>query len=145
MRRCVIDNLGRFRISRPGFDVDTAAPQNMLLHESFLYSQPFLFRFVACPYGGTVSGNRDQPSSPISFSNPGTQLPSVAIFIVSSDSLVDFPARNALSTPQTGGVVSVPTWYTTYSLTNSSITLRFFTSTNTPAPLGAYIILFKRG
>lgn len=145
MKRCVIDKNGRFRISKPGFDVDTASLENMLLHESFFYSQPFLFRFVPCPYSGTSSSNRDQNAPTITFSNPGTLLPSVLLFSVGSGNVVTFPMQNAISTPQTGGVVAVPGWDVTHSVTSSSVTVRFYTFADTPAPSGAYLVLFRRG
>lgn len=145
MKRCVIDNAGRFRISRPGFDVDTADPQDLLLHESFFYSQPFFFRYVACPYSGLSGSARDQTVGPISFTNPGTTEPSVLIFPVAGDGVATYPARNSQSTGSAqAGWVNLESWRVTYSITNSQITLRFYTQFNTRPPQGVRVILFRR-
>lgn len=145
MKRCVISADGRFRISKPGFDVDSAATHDLLLHESFFYSQPFLFRYVNCPYSGTSSSTRSQDAPTISFTNPGTELPSVLLYPNDSNSVVSFPGRNQLSPPQSGGVIVVPGWLITYRATTNNITLNFNTTSNSPAPLGAYLVLFRKG
>ncbi|MHB2265649.1 hypothetical protein [Aliihoeflea sp. PC F10.4] len=147
MKRAVIDKT-RFRISRPGFDVDAASIENLLLHESFFYSQPFLFRFVACPFASFVGdGIRDESAPAISFVNPGPQLPSVALFPVDTDGITTFPARNSISSGSNqSGWPSLRYWQVTHSLTSTSITVRFRKGARSHvSPAGAYIVLFRKG
>lgn len=42
----------RFRVSRPGVDVDSATSEDFLAHEDFTFSQPFASGYVACPFAG---------------------------------------------------------------------------------------------
>lgn len=136
----------QFRVSKPGFDVDTANPQDMLLHESFFYSQPFLWRYIPCPFSGyTGTEGRDETVAPISFSNPGTLPPSVIVYGVADDGQIRFPGRNsaAVGSAQTGW--NTRSFVITANATASNVTVRFIKFANSNlSPSGCYIILFRR-
>lgn len=136
----------RFRISKPGYDVDTADEQHMLLHESFLYSQPFLWRWVPCPFSGyTGTDNRNVPVDPIYFDNTG-EVPEVLTWIMFDDDVISYPVRNsaAVGSLQTGW--NLRDARVMFDVTTSSVTLRFRKYPNsTLSPKGAYLILFRRG
>lgn len=146
MKRAVIDNAGRFRISKPGFDVDTAAAQDMLLHESFFFSQPFLWRYVPCPFAGYFGTDVREESAPaITFASTGL-VPTVLTFGVAEDGIITYPGRNsaAAGSAQTG--YALRSWIIYHSVTTTSVTITFRKNPNNNySPQGAYVVLFRKG
>lgn len=79
-----------FRVSKPGVDVDLAASNEFVAHESFIFSQPFAFGYVGCPYAGFVGpGIRDQTAS-VAVPNIGV-TPTIHVFADSHESKISFP------------------------------------------------------
>lgn len=135
-----------FRISAPGFDVDTAPINGFLLHEQHLYSQPFFWQFVSCPFAGfTGAGARDE-SVIVNYPNVGN-TPNAILYPVASGGLVSFPR------PRSGGNGSNQTtwagmeyWAVQFEITsNTQVRVRFTKANSSPlSPQGAYLVLFRR-
>lgn len=137
----------RTRIAPPGRDVDSAAPHQLLLHEDFFYSQPFLWRWVPCPFAGyTGPVAQDAMVGPIAFDSNGT-VPGIITYIVFDDGQTTYPARNAIASLAVGVEGSLlRDARVQHSLTESAVTLRFTKRQNSNlSPSGCYLVLFRRG
>lgn len=130
---------GIFRVSRPGVDVDTAGPLDFLLHEDDLYSQPYFFQFVACPFAGNTSAT--SRSETVQVTIPGvSDDPIVILYNKHHDGLNYFP-WNSLSA--TGG--NHPDMGARWTVVSSTRIDVFFFKTAIPfSPAGAYLILLRR-
>lgn len=134
----------KFRISPPGVDVDTAKPEQLLLHENMLYSQPYFFSFVACPFAGYI-GNESRVASVDVVVPPVSDNPMVLVYPVSSEDLSIWPLPRAQGpgNPQNG--YNLEYWSIGYRvLSASQISIIFEKSYDSyRSPLGAHIVLTR--
>lgn len=144
MKRCIID-LPKIRISAPGYDVDTAAPENMIFHEDFLFSQPYYFGFVACPFAGYTG--KDTKIQFVNVAVPDiTDNPLVLLYAVSPTPEVIFPAARSKGAGNDQDGYNVMMWGISYTIVNSTtISVRFEKSGSVRlSPDGAHMVLMKR-
>lgn len=142
MKRCIIE-LPKIRITPPGYDVDTAALENFIFHESFLFTQPYYFNFVACPFGAdTTTSTMNQT---VSVTVPGiTSDPIVLLFMVSNESMNVFPDKRSFGTGTDAFGYNVELWTVGHNVVSSTrIDLNFIKSAKR-SPLGAYMILMRK-
>ena len=134
----------KFRFSPPGVDVDTAQPHQLLLHEAMLYSQPYFFRYVGCPFAGYV-GNQSRVGAVNLAVPPLADNPMVLVYPVSSEDLSVWPLPRAVGpgNPQNG--YSLEYWSIGYKvLSASSIDIVFEKSYDSyRSPLGAHVVLIR--
>lgn len=134
------------RISAPGFDVDTAPTNGFLLHEQHLYSQPFFWQFVPCPFAGfTGSGNRDE-SVIVTYPSVGN-TPNVILYPVASTWSVSFPRPRSLGVGSNESTwTGLENWQVQFEiLSGTQIQIRFTKTNSSPnSPRGAHLILLRR-
>lgn len=146
MKRCIIE-LPKIRISKPGFDVDTAAPENLLFHEDFLFAQPYFFGFVACPFAGYIgNGSRDQTAS---VTVPDVTADPVVLLFMSATSSADaiYPMSRDKGTGSDQNGYNVDSWLVMHQVISSTqIDVRFVKdSQGRKSPAGAHMILLRKG
>lgn len=141
MKRCIIE-LPKIRISKPGYDVDTAALENLLFHESFLFTQPYYFGFVACPFSGGTSPLLEQA---VSVTVPNVTSDPI-VLLYASGGINVFPAIRSIGTGSDASGYNVARWNIGYNVVSSTrIDVNFqkpFRSLS--APSGAYMILMRK-
>lgn len=134
----------KIRISKPGVDVDEAGELDFLLHEQHLYSQPYHFSFVACPFAGNTSYTVQD--STVSVTIPDvTSEPVVLVYPVASDDSVVFPFPKSTGTGASTVGFLVESWFIYHEVVSSTrIDVRFYKpQTTLKSPEGAYIILMR--
>lgn len=143
MKRCVID-LPKIRISKPGNDVDTAAMENLLFHESFLFTQPYFFTFVPCPFGSGVSDVLDQ-TVPVTVPNV-TSDPIVLLYASGGSTVNVFPAIRSIGAGSDATGYNVSMWIVGHNVVSSTrIDVQFIKPFRSlSAPTGAYMILMRK-
>lgn len=150
MLRGLFSNSGSgpvLRITRPGADVSTAQDYEHLLHENFLYSQPYFFTYVACSFGGS------QPAASVltethSLTVPGIDTnPIVLVFPFSSSiSGVCFPSPISTGVGNiTGGWPLEIATVSTRVVSSVQIDVTFSKEAGfTLVPYGAYVVVLRR-
>lgn len=136
---------GIFRISKPGVDVDSAGPNDYLLHESHIYYQPYWTNFVACPFAGSTSTSEMQQSVNVTVPNV-TADPIILIYPAINPSGNAFPHTRSQGTTSPGGIGNIDLWIIEARATSSTnIEVRFWKASGTAKPpRGAYITLMRK-
>lgn len=149
MRKRGIIQLGgvepKIRISKPGVDVDLAGPTDFLLHESHLYSQPYHFSFVACPFAG-YTGNASRAAT-VNVSIPNvTDDPVVLLWPVDSTGATVSPMSRTTGTGSSGSGFNCENWDVNFDLISSTqIDINFGKGSDTRlSPDGCYLILLRK-
>lgn len=135
-----------FRISAPGFDVDTAPPNGFLLHEDHLYSQPFFWQYVECPFAGYEGAGFQDATVQVIYPSVGN-LPNVILYPVASTYAVSFPRPRSLGVGSNESTwTGLENWGVQFDIiTNTRIDIRFTKTTSSPrSPRGAHLILLRR-
>lgn len=143
MKRCKID-LPTIRISKPGYDVDTAAMENMLFHESFLFTQPYFFTFVPCPFGSGASGVLDQT---VSVTVPNVTSDPIVLLFASGGSTVNvFPSIRSIGAGSDASGYNISAWIIGHNVVSSTrVDVNFIKPFRSlSAPTGAYMILMRK-
>lgn len=132
-----------FRVSVPGVDVDAAAPHQFVAHEDFLFSQPYAFGFVPCPFAGyTGNGTRDQ-SVTVTVPNVGVQ-PIIHLFLVDHTDAISYPAHYAEGGGSSESGYDVTNFFITGDYSNGKLTIRFLkSSSGRRSPNGCYYMLSR--
>jgi hypothetical protein len=141
MKRCIIQ-LPKFRISRQGYDVETAAMENLLFHESMLFTQPYYFGFVACPFSG--AGNL---TGTVSVTVPDVTADPIVLLFLSGGSTVNvYPGIRSEGPGNNQDGYDVTAWSVRYNVVSSTrIDVTFSTSLNgKTSPAGAHMILMRK-
>jgi hypothetical protein len=141
MKRCIIE-LPKFRISKPGYDVDTASMENLIFHESMLFTQPYFFQFVACPFSG--AGNL---TGTVSVTVPDvTSDPIVLLFLSGGSTVNVYPGIRSEGPGNNEDGYDVTAWSVRYNVVSSTrIDVTFSTSLNgKTSPAGAHMILMRK-
>jgi hypothetical protein len=142
MKRCVID-LPTFRVSKPGYDVDTAALENLLFHESFLFTQPYFFQFVPCPFAGDTSSSNITQTVSVTVPNV-TSDPIVLLFMASNDSTNVFPDKRSYGEGNDFQGYNVELWTVDYLVVSSTRIDLTFVKSAKRSPQGAYMMLMRK-
>lgn len=144
MKRCIID-LPKFRVSAPGHDVDTAAPENMVFHEDFLFTQPYFFGWVACPFASYVGGSEKDQTATVTVPDV-TDDPVVILYAANSASANVFPTVRSKGAFSSTYYTDVDNWTVSHKvLSSTSISVRFYKPAGgDKSPAGAYLILMGR-
>ncbi len=128
----------KIRFSPPGVDVDTAQPHELLMHEQFLFTQPYFFRFVACPFAGNTSTSLLDQTVSVTIPNV-TPSPIVLLWPVDSDESIAWPRPR----DETGG------WATNWTvyhevMSSTRLDVRFIKGLDSQrSPNGAYVVLMR--
>lgn len=132
-----------FRVSVPGVDVETAAMHQLVAHEDFLFSQPFAFGFVQCPFKGyTGTGDRDQ-SVTVPVPNLGIQ-PIIHLFAVDHNDVISYPSHYSEAGGNSQAGYDVLNHYVTGIYANGNLTIRFLKFGNgRRSPGGCYYMLSR--
>lgn len=134
-----------FRISKPGYDVDTAPREGFLLHEEDLYSQPFHWAFVPCPFAGYNGAAAQDSVVTITHPNPGNTA-RILMYPVASDGQIVFPGPKGRQFGNaSNGFPGLENWTIYYQQPNNAqIAIRFRKNPSSrTSPLGAYVVLFR--
>ncbi|TKT79961.1 hypothetical protein [Aquamicrobium sp. LC103] len=133
-----------FRISKPGVDVDSAGENDFLLHEDHLYSQPFWWQFIACPFSGYEGVEvRDQT---VNRTIPNTgSVPMSIIYPVGSNGTIIFPfPKSEAAGSSANGFPGLERWYIWHSVTRTQLSVRFLKNDNSRrSPQGCYVMLMR--
>lgn len=134
-----------FRISEPGYDVDTAPIDKFLLHEQFLYSQPFHWTYVQCPFAGYTGSAAQDSAVDINYPNVGN-VPIVWVYPIGHDAVVSFPGpAGAAVGNNADGFPGLPQWdiyHTIISL--NTLRVRFIKPPGSvTSPNGCYVVLLR--
>lgn len=136
---------GIFRVSKPGVDVDAAGPNDFLLHESHLYSQPHFFQFVACPFASYTGG--DQRDETVNVAVPNvTPNPLTLLYNAPNPTGHVFPHPRSAGSTSPGGIGNIDHWYVTAEATSATnVAVRFIKwSGSNKSPRGTYLVLMRR-
>lgn len=128
----------KIRFSPPDVDVDTAQPHELLMHEQFLFTQPYFFGFVACPFAGSTSS--DILDQTVSVTIPDvTADPIVLLWTVDADDSIAWPRPRDV----TGGWAT--NWTVYHRVANSTqLEVRFLKGLDSQrSPNGAYVVLMR--
>lgn len=144
VQRGLID-AGKFRISRPGKDVSSTNPSDFMMHENFLFSQPYFFRFVACPFAGDTSQSSRNEIVDVAVPDV-TDDPVVIMYTVTASGSIVWPSPRSfgVGNPQSG-----------YPTDRAAALFKFYPPTtlrirfvkgdlDRTSPQGAYIVLLRR-
>jgi hypothetical protein len=135
----------RFRVSKPGADVDSTNISDFMLHESFLAAQPYFFAYVANPFAGNT-GNSSQTAT-VDVTVPDVDAnPAIIIFPVTNDSrnTYPFPRDEGSGSDQNG--YNVNDWYVYCQIVSSTqATITFYKPVGSKkSPNGCYLALVRR-
>lgn len=134
----------KIRISKPGIDVDGAGELDFLLHEQHLYSQPYHFSFVECPFAGSTSSEVQDATVSVAIPNV-TSDPNVLVYPVDSEGSIVFPYVKSTGPGTSSTGFAVEDWFIYHHVVSSTqINLRFYKVFRAlKSPQGAYIILMR--
>lgn len=144
MKRMVV-NLPKFRVSKPGFDVDTAAVENLLFHEDFLFTQPYFFGYVVSPIAGNTG--KDMATGTVQVTVPDITGDPIVILYASGGPLINvFPAIRSIGSGNDQDGYNVDSWIIGYEVISSTrIDVTFTKPFRTrSSPAGAYMILMRK-
>jgi hypothetical protein len=134
----------QLRISRSGFDVDAAGPDGFLLHEDFLWSQPFFFKYIPCPFAGFTGAESrvEAVTEPIPDSG---SVPIVTLYAV-KDGAIAYPILRSMAFGNLqNGWPGLEQWHISYAASPTSLTIEFVKQVGTrTSPDGCYVICFRR-
>lgn len=135
----------KIRISKPGVDIDSAADIDFLLHESHLYSQPYYFDFVACPFAGDTSSNAFNQTVSVAIPDV-TADPIVIAYVADSESSIHYPAPRSTGPGSSASGFAYEAWGIRVKAESStSLMVRFIKNAGVRrSPTGAYIILMSK-
>lgn len=143
MKRCRVQ-LPQIRITKPGHDVDTASLENHLFHESFLFSQPYYFKFVTCPFAGYVGNTTQTATVQVPVPNV-TSNPIVLLYMVSSGAMTVFPGIRSQGAGTNEAGYATESWTIAHNVVSSTrIDVTFEKAPNgLYSPNGAYMVLMR--
>lgn len=133
-----------FRISKPGKDATSTDQRDFLLHESHLYTQPYFFGFVACPFAGTTG---PAATATVQVTVPGYDPdPMAVIYPVTSDSRTCFPAQRAAGSGSNEDGWAMDWWLIYHRVVSSTRIDISFEKPNLSlrSPLGCYLMLTRK-
>lgn len=132
-----------FRVSIPGVDVDAAEMYQLTAHEDFLFSQPFAFGYIPCPFSGyTGNGDRDQNVT-VTVPDPGVE-PIVQVFIVDHNDQISFPAMYSEGGGNSQQGYNTLNYYVSFNCAAGKLTVRFFKGGNgRHSPKGCYYMMSR--
>lgn len=137
----------KFRISRPGVDVDSAAATDFLLHEQFLYAQPYFFGQVPCPFAD-YSGTAAQSATVVVDVPPVTGDPLIFFWVSGQSDTGEnqFPtfASWHLSTINSSPENATYWLISIREVTTSSVSVFFYKPYGRRSPQGIYLMLSRR-
>ncbi|TGT64102.1 MULTISPECIES: hypothetical protein [unclassified Mesorhizobium] len=135
----------KLRISKPGIDVDTAGPTDFLLHEDFLYTQPYFAQFVACPFAGRTTTGYVEAAVPVAIPNV-TSDPLINVWIVQSDGPISYPCQRGQGSGNSGSGFNIDAYYVRYKVdSGTQVTVWFMKpDTSKKSPQGAYLMCFRK-
>ncbi|MCO6386247.1 hypothetical protein [Aliihoeflea sp. 40Bstr573] len=132
------------RVVPPGYDVNSAPAHRFLLHESFLFAQPFFYQFVACPFAGFTGRDVRQESVNVPFPFVGN-VPDIVVYPRLSNGLICFPGPLSEGAGTNADGFDVEAGYVSWSISASSLTLTFTKQTGARlSPQGAYVVLTRK-
>lgn len=132
------------RVVPPGYDVNSAPTNRFLLHESFLFAQPFFYQFVACPFAGDTSRAGMQASVTVPFTFVGN-VPDIIVYPVLSSGAVCFPGPISEASGTSAAGYPLESASVRWSITTTSFTLTFAKAVGaTYSPQGAYVVLTRK-
>lgn len=132
-----------FRVSKPGVDVDTAAPNEFVAHEDFLFSQPYAFGYVQCPFIGFSGEAYRDESVTVPVPNPGV-TPVIHLFPVDHNNQISFPTHFSEGGGNDQSGYAVTTYVVDGTSSGGSLTIRFRKSFNgLRSPNGCYYMLSR--
>lgn len=144
MKRCIIE-LPKIRISKPGFDVDTAAFDDFLFHEDFLFAQPYFAGFVACPFAGYTGKAARQETVSVTVPDV-TADPIVLLFLSGTVDENIFPAIRSKGSGNDSAGYNTQQWWASHSVISSTqIDVVFVKGDNfLSSPNGAFMIAIRK-
>lgn len=132
-----------FRVSMPGVDVDTAGPHQFIAHEDFIFSQPYAFGYVQCPFIGFTGDAQRDESVAVAVPNIGV-TPIIHIFPVNQNNQIAFPAHFSEGAGSAGRNYQIINYFISGTASGGSLTIRFQKGLNTAfSPNGCYYILTR--
>lgn len=135
----------KFRVSKPDIDVDTAAIDDLLIHEDAIFSQPYYFGFAACPFA-SFSGNGSRTGSTTKVVPNIGQTPTIMLFPVSNASVITYPAILSEGSGDSQTYYNIiKSWVNAeYLPATSSIRFNFDKATDSQySPKGCYFMLSR--
>lgn len=145
IKRGIIHLPDKFRISKPGVDVDLAGEGDFLFHESYLFAQPYAFKWAACPFAGDTSNNSRTATVTVTIPYV-TSDPLIILYPVRSDGVAIFPYPKSYGTGSDGAGYSTEDW-TVYlrNVTGTSLDVYFQKSKLTRrSPNGCWVVAIRR-
>lgn len=133
-----------FRISKPGKDATSTDQRDFLLHETHLYTQPYFFGFVACPFAGSTSSSAQVATVQVTV--PGYDAnPLAVVYPLTSGSTTCFPSQKAVGPGSNEHGWEVDIWSVYHRVISSTrIDITFDKPNNSKrAPQGCYLMLMR--
>lgn len=139
----------KFRITPPGSSNDAkyASVDQCIFHEQMLFTQPYWFGFVPCPFAGSTSKDALDQTATVSIPNVGVTDPEYVLFPRNVAGQNCFPRPASVSTGNSQDGYPSEAWQIRMvSITSTSLTLRFTKpALSIRSPQGCYVALMKRG
>lgn len=144
VQRGLIDK-ARFRVSRPGVDVNSAEFHEFMFHEQFLFTQPYFFKYVPCPFAGYVGTGVQESLVEVPIPDV-TPDPIVIIRVVDRTDKIVFPLPRSYGTGSDTSGYAMDGWSARFKVESSTLlTIRFNKpDTRRYSPNGAYVVLMRR-
>lgn len=132
------------RVVPPGYDVNSAPTHRFLLHESFLFAQPFLYQFVACPFAGFTGRDSQQVSVNVPFPFVGN-VPDIVVYPVLSTGSVCFPGPLSEGSGTNEAGFNAELIFVRWTISATNLDLQFSKPLGaTRSPQGAYVVLTRK-
>lgn len=138
----------KFRITKPGSVADAryASIDDCIFHEQMLFTQPYWFGYVPCPFAGSVSKYLLDQTATVTFPDFGVSDPEYVLFPRNVNGQNCFPRPASVGSGNSQDGFASEAWgIRVVSITTTSLTLRFIKpSLSIRSPLGCYVALMKR-
>jgi hypothetical protein len=133
-----------FRVSKPGIDVDTAGPEDLLIHEDAVFLQPYYFGFVSCPFASYRGYDSKDELRTVTVPNIG-QVPAITFWQVEYTDIIAYPTLLSEGSGNSQNGYNITQGYTSAKFIEpSSVQFRFMKAAGSYyPPKGCYMMLTR--
>lgn len=139
----------KFRITPPGSGADAryASVDQCIFHEAMLFTQPYWFGYVPCPFAGSTSKDFLDQTATVTIPDAGDLDPEYVMVPRNVNGQNCFPRPASVGNGDSQNGYASEAWQIRkVSITATTLTLRFTKpALSIRSPLGCYVALMKRG
>lgn len=142
------DGTYKFRITKPGLEVDAryATVDQCLFHETMLFTQPYWFGFVACPFAGSTDKALLSQTATVAIPDFGVTDPVVNMYAKNYAAQNCFPRPASIGSGNSQDGYASEAWQIRLAgVTTNSISIEFTKpALSIRSPLGCYVTLMRK-